>query len=100
MRFVASAPVGAPFAMSTLGAGARSLRAPATPSIVGRPCAGSNSPGWLTGPDTARGVVQVLPPLKDWVSSSKGCLPAEDTVPTPNTEATPWLSVRTVHPSA
>jgi len=31
MRLVASAPVGAPLAMSTLGAGARSLRAPATP---------------------------------------------------------------------
>src|SRR5438270_347841 len=32
MRFVASAPVGAPLAMSTLGAGARSLRAPAMPA--------------------------------------------------------------------
>src|SRR5919206_435254 len=59
MRSVASAPVGAPLAMSTLGAGARSLRAPAMPSITGRPCTGSKAPGWLTGPDTGRGRDQV-----------------------------------------
>src|SRR5260370_1453182 len=38
MWLVAPLPVGAPLAMSTLGAGARSLRAPAIPSISGRPC--------------------------------------------------------------
>ena len=45
IRFVAPSPVGAPLAMSTLGAGARSLRAPAMPSIVGRPITGSTTPG-------------------------------------------------------
>jgi hypothetical protein len=53
MRLLASLPLGAPLAMSTLGAGARSLRAPATPSITGRPCTGSRTPGGVTGPTTA-----------------------------------------------
>ena len=35
-------------AMSTLGAGGRSLRAPAMPSMTGRPWTGSNTPGCLT----------------------------------------------------
>jgi hypothetical protein len=34
---VAPTPVGAPFAMSTLGAADRSVRAPAYPSITHRP---------------------------------------------------------------
>src|SRR5918911_1661807 len=99
IRLVASAPVGAPLAMSTLGAGVRSLRAPATPSITGRPCTGSNAPGWLTGPDTARGRLHVDPPLSEVDMSSNGWGPACDTVPTPNTYARPRLSVRIVHPS-
>ena len=37
--------------MSTLGAGARSLRAPVMPSISGRPCTGSKIPGWFTVDD-------------------------------------------------
>jgi hypothetical protein len=37
ISFVASAPVGAPFAMSMLGIAARSVRAPATPSYTHRP---------------------------------------------------------------
>jgi hypothetical protein len=41
IRFVASPPVGAPLAMSTDGAGERSLRAPATPSSTQRPIDGS-----------------------------------------------------------
>src|SRR6266576_1125686 len=41
MRFVASEPVGAPFAMSTLGTDARSVRAPVYPSITHRPESGS-----------------------------------------------------------
>src|SRR5260221_759496 len=100
MRFVWSVPVGAPFAMSTLGAGARSLRAPRTPSISGRPCTGSKTPGWVTGPDTARGVDQFWPPFVDFDISSKAWWPWLETVPTPNTYALPWLSVRMVHPSA
>src|SRR6478609_1593911 len=83
MRLVASAPVGAPLAMSTLGAGARSLRAPATPSMTGRPWTGSFAPGWCTGPTTARGVDQVDPPLVDRDISSNGWCPADETVPTP-----------------
>src|SRR4051794_38431479 len=85
IRFVASAPVGAPLAMSTLGAGARSLRAPATPSMTGRPCTGSNAPGWFTGPATGCGFENVRPPLVERDISSKACLFADDTVPTPNT---------------
>src|SRR6266436_166899 len=100
IRSVASVPVGAPFAMSTLGAGARSLRAPASPSITGRPVLLSMTPGWLTGPATAAAFDQLTPPSTERNISSNGCLPAVVTVPTPNAYATPWLSVRTVHPSA
>src|SRR6476620_2517970 len=100
IRFVASAPGGAPLAMSTLGAGARSLRAPATPSRTGRPCTGSNVPGCVTGPTTGRSFDHDVPPLVDFDISSNDCLPCRDEVPTPNTDAVPWLSVRTVQPSA
>src|SRR5918912_2374606 len=100
IRFVASSPVGAPLAMSTLGAGARSLRAPAMPSITGRPCTGSNAPGCVTGPETAVGRDHVEPPLVDRDMNSNACLPADESVPTPKTYAAPWLSVRTVQPSS
>src|SRR3954471_19510128 len=96
IRFVASVPVGAPLAMSTLGAGARSLRAPATPSITGLPCTGSIAPGWVTGPATGVGRDQFPPPLVDTDISSKDWLPADGTLPTPKTYALPWLSVRIV----
>src|ERR1044072_7449422 len=72
IRLVASAPVGAPLAMSTLGAGARSLRAPATPSITGRPWTGSSAPGWLTGPATGRRRPHLLPPSAEVTMSSNG----------------------------
>src|SRR6266566_8168442 len=42
ISFVASAPVGAPLAISTLGSGARSSRAPATPSSTQRLWTGSD----------------------------------------------------------
>src|SRR5438309_3832490 len=100
MRFVASFPVGAPFAMSTDGAVARSLRAPATPSCVGRPCTGSISPGCWIGPATLTGVPHVVPPLVERTMNSNGWCWAVESVPTPNTYATPWLSVRIVHPSS
>src|SRR5690348_12221162 len=100
MRLVASAPVGEPLAISTLGAGARSLRAPATPSIVGRPCTGSITPGWLTGPTTGLAGDQLWPPLVDTDISSNDWCPPEDDVPTPKTYALPVLSVRIVQPSA
>src|SRR3954462_186227 len=99
IRFVASAPVGAPLAMSTLGAGARSLRAPATPSITGLPCTGSKTPGWSTGPATARGRLHFEPPSSEVDMNSNGCLPPDTFVPTPKTYARPWLSVRIVQPS-
>src|SRR3954451_24528170 len=99
IRLVASAPVGAPLAMSTLGAGARSLRAPATPSMTGRPCTGSMTPGCVTGPDTGVGRDHDVPPLVETDVNSNACLPSDDTVPTPNTYALPRLSVRIVHPS-
>src|SRR5438067_11135219 len=99
MRFVASVPVGAPLAMSTLGAGARSLRAPATPSITGRPCTGSKTPGCVTGPTTGRARDHDWPPLVETDISSNACLPFDDEVPTPNTYALPWPSVRIVQPA-
>src|SRR2546421_5900074 len=82
IRFVASAPVGAPLAISTLGAGARSLRAPAIPSIVGRPSTGSKMPGWVTGPATARGADHVPPPFDEMETNSKALCPAEERVAT------------------
>src|SRR4051812_24560201 len=85
IRFVASAPVGAPLAMSTLGAGARSLRAPATPSMTGRPCTGSNAPGWFTGPATGVGRLQLLPPLVERDMTSNACRPVCGVVATPKT---------------
>src|SRR5437763_6386129 len=83
--------------MSTLGAGARSLRAPATPSITGLPWTGSSTPGWVTGPTTGVKVDQLWPPLveRDIISNVWPFL-----VATPNTYALPWLSVRIVHPSS
>src|SRR6266567_6529343 len=99
MRFVAPVPVGAPFAMSTLGAGARSLRAPAMPSIVGRPSTGSTIPGWVTGPETGAAIDQLDPPSMERDISSNASWPCDETVPTPNTYAAPLLSVRTVQPS-
>src|SRR5215475_6686807 len=65
MWLVAPLPVGAPLAMSTLGAGARSLRAPATPSITGEPWTGAKIPGWCTGPTTGVWADQFAPPLWD-----------------------------------
>src|SRR2546429_6254561 len=99
IRFVAPLPSGAPLAMSTLGAGARSLRAPATPSITGRPSTGSKAPGCVTGPATGRARDQLEPPSVDFDITSNASWPCDDTVPTPKTYATPWLSVRTVQPS-
>src|SRR4051795_11781577 len=99
IRLLESAPVGAPFAMSTLGAGARSLRAPATPSITGRPSTGSNAPGCVTGPATGEAFDQLLPPSVDVDMSSNASCPCDEAVPTPKTYALPWLSVRIVQPS-
>src|SRR5947209_4048981 len=85
--------------MSTLGAGARSLRAPATPSITGRPSTGSTCPGCVTGPATGWGLDQPDPPSVDCETNSNALPPADESVPTPKTYAVPLLSVRMVHPS-
>ena len=53
----------------------------------------------MTGPATGAGRDQVAPPLRETDISSNAWLPADGTVPTPNTYALPWLSVRMVHPS-
>src|SRR3954469_21663517 len=100
IRLVASAPVGAPFAMSTLGAGARSLREPATPSIVGRPITGSTTPGWVTGPATGTDRDHLSPPSVERDMNSNAWWPPWEDVATPNTYAAPWLSVRIVQPSS
>src|SRR5712691_2892563 len=95
IRLVASAPLGAPLAMSALGAKARSLRAPAMPSITGRPMTGSKTPG-LTAVDSSAGPVKCAPPSVDLYIISNEVPPR---LPTPNTYRLPWLSVRTVQPS-
>src|SRR5207253_3940951 len=100
IRSVASAPVGAPFAMSTLGAGARSLRAPAMPSITGRWRTGSRTPGCVTGPATGVGFDHLAPPSVDFDISSKDWWPCDEMVPMPNTYAVPVLSVLMVQPSS
>jgi hypothetical protein len=66
ISFVAHAPLGAPFAMSMLGADERSSRAPATPTITHRkPAPSKNTEKQVS---TARpmfcGFVQVLPPRR------------------------------------
>src|SRR5215212_4313417 len=86
--------------MSALGAGARSLRAPATPSITGRPCTGSTTPGCITGPATGCARDQLAPPSVERDMNSNGWWPADDSVPTPKTYAVPRLSVRIVQPSS
>jgi hypothetical protein len=57
---VASVPVGAPLAMSTLGALDRSLLAPAMPSMVVRPSTGSRMPV-LTDRNSRRGASKLAP---------------------------------------
>src|SRR5260370_13320084 len=97
ISFVAPAPVGAPFAMSTLGMGIRSVLAPAGPSMMQRPVIGSvlKQPVFICMKSAGR--PQVAPP-SDYFTTA-----AHPVSPVPgkwaqNAYATPWLSVRTVHP--
>src|SRR2546421_1368721 len=99
IRLVAPVPVGEPLAMSTEGAHARSLRAPATPSSTNRPCTGSNTPGWVTAPGIWTGRPQFWPPLVEGTMYSK-CSLVAGSVPMPKTYTLPWLSVRIVQPSS
>src|SRR2546430_709582 len=99
IRLVAPVPVGEPLAMSTEGAHARSLRAPATPSSTNRPCTGSNTPGWVTAPGIWTGRPQFWPPLVEGTMYSK-CSLVAGSVPMPKTYTLPWLSGRIVQPSS
>ena len=79
---VAPAPVGAPFAMLTLGAAARSFLAPATPSCTHRrlvPSNWSEMHGSVTRP-IALGRDQLAPPFVDvtmkWVPTGSPTGPA------------------------
>jgi hypothetical protein len=67
ISLVASDPLGAPLAMSTLGMAARSVRAPAMPSSMHLRVTGSV---WKQGSviaTTSRGWVHVSPPSKDLI---------------------------------
>src|SRR5215207_7675227 len=65
IRLVASAPVGAPLAISTLGDGPRSSRAPAMPSSTHRPIDGSKPVHRSVAGMIGRALVQCRPPSKD-----------------------------------
>jgi hypothetical protein len=90
----ASAPLGAPLAMSMLGK--TSVRAPATPSIVNVPCAGSNCP-MPAAVAIARGRSNVLPPSKEraWKNAPWRVWTS---LPIQTTKTLPRLSVRIAHP--
>src|SRR6266516_3001005 len=100
ISFVASAPVGDPFAMLTLGEAARSFRAPAIPSSTQRPMTGSM---WKHGSTTSsNGVafVQLLPPSVDVNMTCWLCVGSENggANRSPKMYAVPVESVRTVQP--
>jgi hypothetical protein len=99
ISFVASAPVGAPFAMSMLGIAARSARAPVIPSSTHRNETGSTKKQGLVIGRTSRGCVQVRPPSSDLMSVCAPCRPVPAKC-VKNAYTTPSLSVRTVQPSS
>ena len=102
MRFVASVPVGAPFAMSTLGTDARSVRAPVYPSITHRPESGSTKKHGSVFVNSVLAFDQCLPPSADlnMICEPRVGSPLIDGFWnfSANRYATPWLSVRIVHP--
>src|SRR5215210_9474933 len=69
IRFVAPVPLGALLAMSTDGAGERSLRAPPTPSITQRPIDGSNALQVSNAGNSRRGRSHVRPPSNERIIS-------------------------------
>src|SRR5687767_5223175 len=101
MRSVALFPNGAPLAMSTLGAAARSFRAPAMPSMTHRKVTGSTKKQGSVTWYRASGRVHFRPPSNDlttmWVPSG-GRNVNGDWNCSKNTYTTPWLSVRMVQP--
>src|SRR5436190_13966083 len=100
--FVASAPVGAPFAISTLGAAARSVRAPVYPSMTQRPESGSTKKQGSVVWNSVFALVQWAPPSNDlnitcdpWVGRPVRLGFSNISA---NRYTTPWLSVRIVQP--
>src|SRR5262249_37748673 len=98
ISLVASAPVGAPLAMSMLGMAIRSFLAPAGPSLLHRPATGAKKKqeAFICMKTTRR--PPFAPPLGD---VTRGCGASFDVVEkcVKNAYTFPWLSVRTVHPS-
>ena len=100
IRFVAPAPLGALLAMSTDGAGERSLRAPPTPSSTQRPIDGSNALQVSKAWKMFTGRVQWRPPSEDliiWICPAAAVVALKPNWKS-NTYTTPWESVRTVQP--
>src|SRR5215469_16061742 len=75
ISLVASAPVGAPLAMSTLGMAIRSFRAPAGPSLLQRPATGSKKKQEAFICMKSTGRFQVAPPVSDVI---RVCAPLFD----------------------
>src|SRR5262249_46520677 len=98
ISLVASVPVGAPLAMSTLGIAIRSFRAPAGPSLLHRPATGAKEKQEAVICMKTTGRPPGVPPLG---AGRRGFAPPfgvlEKSVK--NAYTFPWLSVRTVHPS-
>jgi hypothetical protein len=94
IAFVASAPVGAPFAMSTLGM--LFVRAPPTPLNVAAPASGSKIP---TGDTRAMptGVVKCAPPSSERAIITRA-YGAQTESSSQNAYTTPRLSVRSAQP--
>src|SRR5215472_1048010 len=97
ISLVASAPVGAPLAISMLGMAIRSIRAPAGPSMVQRPSTGSTKkqPVFVCMKSTGR--PQLLPPVVDFTTVCAPLFPVLGKR-VKKSYTFPWLSVRTVHP--
>src|SRR5215471_14501931 len=75
ISLVASVPVGAPLAISTLGIAIRSFRAPAGPSLLHRPATGSKKKQEAFICMKSTGRPQVVPPLDE---VTRVCAPSFD----------------------
>src|SRR6516225_10956691 len=97
ISLVASVPVGAPLAISTLGIAIRSFLAPAGPSLLQRPATGSvkKQEAFICMKSTGR--PQLSPPVVDFTMV---CVPLFEVLEkcVKKSYTFPWLSVRTVQP--
>src|SRR5262249_1845026 len=95
-------PLGAPFAMSTLGPAERSVRAPANPSMTHRPYTGSTKKQGSVFCRMICAFVKLWPPSVDVNMTWKPCVGSPTSVGFSNISANTWttrvLSVRMVHP--